>query len=431
MALINEGFKQSLQDRQRIEGRVRELQGTSATAGIAQMQQTAQRQAEAAAARQRYQELQSVRMPGNYTPRLQSALQQAAGVSAQNVQGATAAPVQQYGGAKISVGGAGGASQQDAMGMMRQAAMGQGPSAAQAQMQRGLGQAIAASRSAAASAKGVNPALAQRMAAQGIAQQTADVASQAAALRAQEQQAAMSQYGGMAEAQRGQDIGLASQQAQLTQQAGLQGAAQQQQMAQFNAGQLQQAALANQGADLQAQQASLAATGQLIGMGMSHEQAQAQLNLGLMGQQTQRQLSAAQIRAAQQAAASAQSAADRDFWRNTLVGLGTQIVGGVAGGAGAQLAMSDERVKTDIEPAAVEVRTLLDAIRPFSFEYKDGEGDRNYGLMAQDLEKSEAGRTLVEERDGIKRVDTGKLAMAIAAAAADLNDRVEKLEGRA
>lgn len=99
-------------------------------------------------------------------------------------------------------------------------------------------------------------------------------------------------------------------------------------------------------------------------------------------------------------------------------------------------AMSDERQKdgTRHEPSGGgELAELLRAIRPVSFDYKDPEKDgagRHVGLLAQDLERSEAGRTMVKETSRGKMVDGGQAALAGLAAAADLNRRVARLEGR-
>lgn len=45
--------------------------------------------------------------------------------------------------------------------------------------------------------------------------------------------------------------------------------------------------------------------------------------------------------------------------------------------------------------------------------------------MAQDLEKSELGRTLVEEHEGLKYISGRKALMALLAAAAETNKRLE------
>ena len=50
--------------------------------------------------------------------------------------------------------------------------------------------------------------------------------------------------------------------------------------------------------------------------------------------------------------------------------------------------------------------------------------------MAQDLERSEAGRDLVEDTPRGKMVDYGRALPLLLASAARLNDRLDKLESK-
>jgi hypothetical protein len=98
---------------------------------------------------------------------------------------------------------------------------------------------------------------------------------------------------------------------------------------------------------------------------------------------------------------------------------------------------SDETAKQDIKPSASsEIGELLQSINASTYEYKPevankpgaGEG-KQFGLMAQDLEKSELGKSLVHEGpDGYKRVDASKAALAALASGSDLEKRLRKLE---
>jgi len=74
-------------------------------------------------------------------------------------------------------------------------AMGRGPSVAQTQMQQGLGQALAQAQAQAASARGVSPALAARMAQQSQAQMSQQANIGAAMMRSQEQMNAAGMWG--------------------------------------------------------------------------------------------------------------------------------------------------------------------------------------------------------------------------------------------
>lgn len=138
-----------------------------------------------------------------------------------------------------------------------------------------------------------------------------------------------------------------------------------------------------------------------------------------------------------------------------------KIIGSLlsAGGAIAAAALSDRRAKRDIRPlysdergksskekllahyeggggGGDEVADLLDKIHPYAFKYKDpkaegaAEGQR-YGVMAQDLEKSPMGKSIVIEVGGHKAIDTGQAVGAILAAMASMNQRLKKTEKRA
>lgn len=100
---------------------------------------------------------------------------------------------------------------------------------------------------------------------------------------------------------------------------------------------------------------------------------------------------------------------------------------------------SDRDVKTDVQGADMD--QFLGRLRPATYRYnKEGrklqrrlgseaEG-RQVGVMAQDLEKSDVGRSMVSENaEGRKKVDVGKAAMASLAANAYLKDRIDQLEG--
>lgn len=73
---------------------------------------------------------------------------------------------------------------------------------------------------------------------------------------------------------------------------------------------------------------------------------------------------------------------------------------------------SDERVKENISKVTKdEIKELKESLKAFKFTYKDaihGDGD-HVGVMAQDLEKSKLGKTIVfDDKDGVKKIDTNK-----------------------
>lgn len=97
--------------------------------------------------------------------------------------------------------------------------------------------------------------------------------------------------------------------------------------------------------------------------------------------------------------------------------------------------MSDERKKNAVSDGGNPIDEMLDNTTPVSFNYTKqaqrsiGEdGRRNYGVMAQDLEKSDAGKSLVVDTPKGKMVDTKKATMANLAANARLNERISSLE---
>lgn len=99
---------------------------------------------------------------------------------------------------------------------------------------------------------------------------------------------------------------------------------------------------------------------------------------------------------------------------------------------GASLIASDKRVKTDVRPEHDdEIEAMLRAIGGLkSFKYK-GSSAPQEGVMAQDLEKSRAGRTLVTENpQGVKQVDAARAATMSLGVLAALNRRLERLEQR-
>lgn len=286
----------------------------------------------------------------------------------------------------------GGADQTQALGMLWDAANGKTPSVAQQQMQQGLAQSQAAQMSAAQSARGGAGAFAaaQRLAQNNMGAQQQNVVADSSMMRAQE----------MANA-RGQLFGaLAQKRAQDLQAAGL---------SYDQAMQQAQLELANRGGN----DASYL---RLLGMGQAGNMANQQ------GQLAYNQLASGA--ASQNAAGAGQNSAA------TLA-----MLAALAGAA------SDERLKTSIldesEEAAPYVprykgsasATMLEHLTPISYEYKADPGKRRYGIVAQDLERSPMGASIVIDTPGGKVVDTRHAALVALGALADMHGRVKKLEG--
>ena len=87
-----------------------------------------------------------------------------------------------------------------------------------------------------------------------------------------------------------------------------------------------------------------------------------------------------------------------------------------------QQMVSDETKKTNIDNEDNNLRSLLDTIKPYSWDYKEPEKHgvgRFTGVMAQDLQKSEIGKQIVlPQSDGTLAVDTKRMASTAIAASA-------------
>jgi len=123
-----------------------------------------------------------------------------------------------------------------------------------------------------------------------------------------------------------------------------------------------------------------------------------------------------------------------------------KIIGGVVETGGTLLSklpeiVSDKRSKKDMTRLLEgtedgdDLLEAFDALRPYKFKYKDPDENgaapgQRYGVMAQDLEKTPAGRSVVRERDGEKVIDVPQaLGLALAAIAqmrAEMQARKEK-----
>ena len=110
------------------------------------------------------------------------------------------------------------------------------------------------------------------------------------------------------------------------------------------------------------------------------------------------------------------------------------VIQGIAGIGQTAAMLSDETEKENIKPAkgsANEIETFMNAIKEYNYNYKNkanGTGEKT-GVMAQDLEKTSVGKTMVDENGkGQKVVDTNKAIGAILAGMADLNKKIKKME---
>lgn len=149
----------------------------------------------------------------------------------------------------------------------------------------------------------------------------------------------------------------------------------------------------------------------LAGIGQS-----ATSQLGQAGQNYANQVSGNQIGMGNANAAAYIAQANR---QNAL------LTGGMQGGSqlGAAYLMSDRNVKKNIKIISKEdIRELRENLKPYKFQYINEElGTGEWvGVMAQDLEKSKLGRTVVFEDDrGHKAIDMKKLSSLLLAMMAE------------
>jgi hypothetical protein len=109
----------------------------------------------------------------------------------------------------------------------------------------------------------------------------------------------------------------------------------------------------------------------------------------------------------------------------------SKVLGAAASAAGIWSAMSDERVKDDIEVEDHALDKLRD-LDTYTYRYKDGYGhtqERTTGLMAQDLEKSRIVGAVRERSDGVKVVDAYSVLATVVQAVRDLDDRTRSNAG--
>jgi Chaperone of endosialidase len=123
-----------------------------------------------------------------------------------------------------------------------------------------------------------------------------------------------------------------------------------------------------------------------------------------------------------------------DLNTGTPSGPGTQTTGQPDDNSGDP--NSDRRVKKNIRRADAEISALLGSIKPYGFKYKNPNAPGNapgkrFGVMAQDLEKSNAGKSLVNNTPRGKTVDTNQAVLAALASLGNVDKRLKKIEKRA
>jgi hypothetical protein len=117
-------------------------------------------------------------------------------------------------------------------------------------------------------------------------------------------------------------------------------------------------------------------------------------------------------------------------------------MGGLMQGGGAALTLlSDERIKEKKKKLSPEdedgaVNEFLESLSPHSYQYKEGSdgddgGKQHLGIMAQNVEGTEAGEGIVSENgNGTKQLDVAQLTGSLAAGLGAVHRRLQQFEGR-
>jgi len=335
--------------------------------------------------------------------------------------------------------------QQASLRNLMAAAAGKAPSVAQNQLQQTTQQNVAQQVALARTMQGANPGAALRVASDATANLNAQAAGQAATLRAAETAQARGELNQALATARNQDVSLATSQAQLN----------------------QEAVIKNQIADLQAKGMSLEAATKVAMQNAALGTATNQFNsdLGFKTSATnaenvltnnrqedvRRQLLAdnylRSLGMYQGAVDSRANTALSQRSQNNNYELGVANVdmqryaadqafyGSLVGGAGSLLTgalASDRRIKRDVKDGTTDVHAFLDALKPYLFGYVDDKPDTiRIGVMAQDVEATPKGKTLVKEIGGVKQIDVAQGLGAALASLAEIHGRLKAVEAKA
>lgn len=111
-------------------------------------------------------------------------------------------------------------------------------------------------------------------------------------------------------------------------------------------------------------------------------------------------------------------------------------MGSTLGSGGGGMMASDEDNKENIEDGTPEIQGFLDSLGTHKYDYKPsakglfgaGEGE-HYSPMAQELEETPVGESMVNDTPDGKVVDYGKGFGALASGLGEINERLKRLEG--
>ena len=89
--------------------------------------------------------------------------------------------------------------------------------------------------------------------------------------------------------------------------------------------------------------------------------------------------------------------------------------------------LSDENAKTDVRDGSGPAEMLMSQFAPYKYRYK-GDDKPRLGVLAQRLEKTPEGKSLVRETPQGKKIDVAQGLGAALASIGDLHRRVKQLE---
>jgi len=194
-------------------------------------------------------------------------------------------------------------------------------------------------------------------------------------------------------------------------------------IAQFNAQNKQQVNLVNTAANNEAAARNLAVKQGISDANIGQANKQQQYNKGLGQQHYENQLRKAggqsNVSMSNANAAGANSAAEAQADNQNIATALTV----------ASMFASDERLKENIED--FNASDFLDSLSPKTYNYKNSKhGKPTASVMAQDLEKTQVGSSMVQNTPEGKMIDVTKATGPILASLADINKRLKKQEGK-
>ena len=185
------------------------------------------------------------------------------------------------------------------------------------------------------------------------------------------------------------------------------------------------------------------AAGQQAVMGLrqqEQQQAQQQLDQFLLGQEQQGQQMALAREQMEFQRQQAEDANNRSLWSAIFSGMGA--VGGFIGtgfnpmgavaGSRVGAAISDERMKTNVNPRAgmQGAYQFLDELEGARYDLPANREQGSYGVMAQSAERTPMGQSFVEQTpQGVRTLNPAKGFNALLLAQKSLHERLKRLEG--